>query len=54
MRGKQISGQNSDWGYAENENDYVNKQVVVMGGNFSQSDLVIDLYQIVKGALYLL
>ncbi|RDW70983.1 putative dimethylaniline monooxygenase [Coleophoma cylindrospora] len=34
-------------------NDYINKQVVVVGGNVSASDLVIDLHQIVKGPLHL-
>lgn len=36
-----------------NASDYVNKHVVVVGGNVSASDLVIDLHNIVKGQLQL-
>lgn len=33
-------------------NDYVDKKVVVVGGNISSADLVADLHAIVKGPLY--
>lgn len=34
-------------------NDFVNKQVVVVGGNISSADLIADLHAVVKGSLYL-
>ncbi|PLB37864.1 putative dimethylaniline monooxygenase [Aspergillus candidus] len=33
-------------------NDYVDKKVVVVGGNVSSADLVADLHAIIKGPLY--
>ncbi|KAL4874399.1 hypothetical protein BJY04DRAFT_226099 [Aspergillus karnatakaensis] len=33
--------------------DYVDKRVVVVGGNISSADLIVDLHAIVKGELYL-
>ncbi|OOQ89308.1 putative dimethylaniline monooxygenase [Penicillium brasilianum] len=35
------------------QNDYVDQKVVVVGGNISSADLVVDLHAIVKGPLYL-
>ncbi|KAJ5370877.1 uncharacterized protein N7496_006969 [Penicillium cataractarum] len=35
------------------QNDYVDKKVVVVGGNISSADLIVDLHPIVKGPLYL-
>lgn len=35
------------------QNDYVDKKVIVVGGNISSADLVVDLHAIVKGPLYL-
>ncbi|KAL4861786.1 hypothetical protein BDV12DRAFT_207769 [Aspergillus spectabilis] len=34
-------------------NDYVDKRVVVVGGNISSADLIVDLHAVVKGSLYL-
>ncbi|KAL4925430.1 uncharacterized protein BDV17DRAFT_300313 [Aspergillus undulatus] len=34
-------------------NDYVDKRVVVVGGNISSADLIVDLHAVVKGDLYL-
>ena len=34
------------------QKDYVDKRVVVVGGNVSAADVVIDLHRIVKGPLY--
>ncbi|KAL4909346.1 hypothetical protein BDW74DRAFT_174547 [Aspergillus multicolor] len=34
-------------------NDYVDKRVVVVGGNISSADLIADLHAVVKGGLYL-
>ncbi|KAF2640573.1 dimethylaniline monooxygenase [Massarina eburnea CBS 473.64] len=36
-----------------NANDYVNKKVIVVGGNVSASDAVTELYNIVSGPLYI-
>jgi thioredoxin reductase len=35
------------------QNDYVDKKVIVVGGNVSAADLVVDLHPLVKGPLYL-
>ncbi|PLB45803.1 putative dimethylaniline monooxygenase [Aspergillus steynii IBT 23096] len=35
------------------QNDYVEKKVVVVGGNISSADIVADLHRVVKGPLYL-
>ncbi|KAL4980143.1 hypothetical protein BDW66DRAFT_167184 [Aspergillus desertorum] len=34
-------------------NDYVDKRVVVVGGNISSADLIADLHAVVRGSLYL-
>ncbi|KAL4807727.1 hypothetical protein BDV18DRAFT_158932 [Aspergillus unguis] len=36
-----------------NANDYVDKKVVVVGGNISSADLIVDLHNIVQPPLYL-